>query len=189
MLLFFLRGGIIFEFYLIPLIPFLSLSVATFLKTISDNWGNLKLYFILLTFILIINLAYFGTKTRGGFNLFTSDQTKSQIEATNWVLTQSQPNSFWAIDQPMYLDMVISNKQNFKYVYYYWKIETDPTIKNQLLSGNPRNINYLAVTPQMEADIVNSQMTFISSAISTSKIVKSFENDGWRVIIRSNVSP
>jgi 4-amino-4-deoxy-L-arabinose transferase-like glycosyltransferase len=189
MLVFFVRGGVIFEFYLIPLIPFLAMSVSAFLKIISDYWGNLKIYLVALSLLLIINLVYFGNKARGGFNIFRANQTKSQIEATEWILSQNQPSSFWAIDQPMYLDMVIRNQNNFNHAYYYWKIETDPTVKDQLLSGNPQNINYLAVTPQMEADIVNAQMAFMSSALSSSEIVKIFENDGWRVIIRSNFVP
>jgi 4-amino-4-deoxy-L-arabinose transferase-like glycosyltransferase len=189
MLLFFLRGGVVFEFYLIPLIPFLALSMAIFYDMLAHTWKAAHYLPGVIFAVFTFGLIFFGSRMRGGFNLFTANQTLSQSQAVNWFLSQSHPAAFIATDQSLYLDLVTRNRGNFQDVYYYWKIEPDPTLKATKLSNNPQNVSLLAVTPQMENDIRNAKMYFLGSALASAHQLQRFENDGWRVLIYSNIPP
>lgn len=196
--LFLARGGQVFEFYIPPLVPFISLCIGctAWLVTgwIKDHLPDITLRRLstALINVSVLGLAficlYLGSQHIRGENLFTSDQTTPQKQAVNWTLSQNGKNQFIAIDMYGYVDLHARNNDNFKNAEYYWKVNEDPAIRTKILFNNSDNIDYFATTPQFEHD-VNEGLAFVGPALSNATPIKNFWNDGWGVRIWAAKSP
>ncbi len=189
--LFLMRGGVVLEFYIIPVIPILALNIAVFNGWLIQKMKNLyksrgftllqhmsTLSLVIIAFATLVN---FGLSGRGGQNLFLSDQTTPQIEAVDWIISRKIPNDFFVIDNYAYVDLHSKGQGNFKYAEWYWKVDRDPEISEVLLKGSPKGIAYIALTPQMGYDIIAAGLKINSVAWQNSKPIKRFWNDGWGV--------
>lgn len=201
-LFFLIKGGLILEFYIVPLIPFLCISIAILwniiLELINKKNKLLLKYLSIFSFIfVIINFVILGRQSRAfpqsklNLNLYTSNQTTVQIQAVNWIRQNLPQNSFIAIDNYSYLDLKIPYKNNasFPNIHPSWKIEYDNDIKEKLFKNDPSQINYIALTPQMSTDINSGNLPFLSKTLQNSTFVKAFDHDGWSVNIYTSKYP
>jgi len=196
--LFLIRGGIVIEFYIVPLIPLLGLLIGiTFYEIfiIFEKLFKVKLtsraLIILSVFIVPLYIFYGQVGMALGKNdirhsLYKSDQTRAQIEAVDWIRKHIQKDAVIVIDNYSYLDF--HSQQNpsgivFPNAHYYWKIDQDGDIKNNLLGGDPRSIDYIAKTPQMAVDLLKDISPLTTEALSNSVFAKGFNSDGWGVEI------
>jgi endo-1,4-beta-D-glucanase Y len=192
--LFLARGGVIIEYYVIPLIPLFSLNIAfvtvevsKFVKNLTKSWKVFPFIYAPYAFVafgLIIMIGYYGTHSRGKYNIFTADQTIAQIQALNWEKAH-QSNYFFVIDDYGYVDIHATDPQ--KNAEYYWKVALDPAITTTVLHNNPANIDYFMATPQMSQDIIS--LPFALQAFHFSRSIKSFWHDGWGVRIWATAYP
>ncbi len=190
--IFLIRGGIVIEFYIVPLIPILALNIAVWCnwlrrvaeKVLKNNSLLKNLAFIpdiSILLIAVMTLFIFGFHFRNKSNLFKSDQTTPQKEAVEWMLSRKTPDDFFIIDNYAYVDLHQKAHGNFKYAEWYWKVDRDPEIKQALLKGSPQGVGYIALTPQMEHDITTAGLDLSLAAWHNSKLVKSFWNEDWGV--------
>lgn len=190
---FLLRGGLVLEFYIIPLIPLVSLTTAyvayaTYRFLWKYIWpAPLKIFALLpiLVNVSIIGIMLFdySTHVRTGFNIYTANETKAQIDAVNWILSRKLPTQFYAIDNYAYLDLNLRNNGNFKNAEYYWKVDGDKDIKEKILHSDPNNIDYILFTPLIGGDLGTGEIPMIGTALSQSNPITSFAGDGWYVQI------
>jgi endo-1,4-beta-D-glucanase Y len=188
-----MRGGIVIEFYVLTVFPFIALNIALIVNYLIKQIGRLnkKKLSVELTrvsWILVVGvIAYsFSQKyhgIRGEFNLYTSDQTIAQIQAVEWMLERDDPDAFYAIDNYSYVDLVEGAGQEFGRAEYYWKVHYDPDIRLDVLRDNPQNIRYLALTPQMVRDTYAAGLDMIAITIENAQPVMKFWHDGWGVDI------
>jgi len=199
--LFLIRGGLVLEFYIIPLIPFLCLSLTfvwdqslEFIKKNENRWIGKIPYLFYST--LALYYLFFGGQSRAfpqtetKVNLYVSDQTTPQIEAVSWIKEKLKSDDFLVIDNYAYLDLNydMSGKLN-RQAHPSWKVEYDDDVRKKILNNDASLIGYIALTPQMNADIRNGSLPFIGSAYAKSNFVKAFDQDGWSVNIYAYRSP
>ncbi len=190
--LFLLRGGLVLEFYLVPLIPFISLTTACaiwyttfffpFLKTNIKKIIAPIPAFIIMGFI-IFSFFKSANTIRNGYSIYTSDQTTAQINAVNYILSQKRPNAFYVIDNYSYLDLNLKNDGNFKNAEYHWKVDGDTDIRDKILHNSVDNIDYVAFTPLIGSDINTGELPLVGKAMASSAPIVSFNGDGWYVQI------
>ncbi len=184
--IFLARGGLVIEFYIVPLIPFLALNIATFLWIMQQKVERhvktplIRLLPLLTIIIICITDISFTMHTRGN-NLYTANQTKPQLEALTWMLKRNTPDSFYVIDNYGYIELHTGKNSHFKNAEWYWKVDQDPDIRSKLLHDHPQDINYIALTPQMEHDLQVSGLNFTKIAWNNSQRMAKFWNDGWGV--------
>lgn len=189
--LFLIRGGIVIEFYIIPLLPIFALNIAIFGHWLTQGVGALmkRGRFVVLKYVpafilgvvAVVTFFHFGRNLRQGQHLFLSDQTTPQKEAVEWMLSRETPNDFFVIDNYGYVDLHSKGKNSFNHAEWYWKVDRDPDIATALLNGSPQGIAYIALTPQMEHDITTFGLDITLAAWHNSKPVKIFWRDGWGV--------
>ena len=191
--LFMLRGGLVLEFYIIPLIPLISLTTgyvayATYRFFWKNIWPSPLKIFALLP--IIVNLVIVGVMlfdyshhVRVHYNIYTSNETKAQIAAVDWILSRKLPTQFYAIDNYAYLDLNERNNGNFKNAEYYWKVDGDKDIKEKILHNDPNNIDYVLFTPLIGGDLGTGEIPMIGTAMAESNPITSFTGDGWYVQI------
>jgi 4-amino-4-deoxy-L-arabinose transferase-like glycosyltransferase len=185
--LYLLQSKLVFEFYILPILPFLSLNIIILVWYLVNRIKNSRLcngILILLSLIMLMDFLYYGFHSKGQ-NLFTSNQTAPQITAVNWVLNQHYPDAFYVIDNYAYTELHLKQDEHFKYAEYYWKVEEDPSVYNTVLQNDWRNINFVAATPQLKNDVINNNLKYTGSAIKNSTLIQSFNQDGWSVDILS----
>jgi endo-1,4-beta-D-glucanase Y len=195
---FLLRGGTVIEFYIVPLLPILSLIIGiTFYEILTNIEKLLKiktrnslsaLLFIITLFIYFPfsqTSRAFGQDTVGQ-TMYKSNQTLGQVQAIDWMRIHIPADSIIVIDNYSYLDLHIPKKLSgivFPNSHYYWKIDQDNEIKNDLLKNNPEAIDYIATTPQMSGDLLGNISPLTIQALSNASMVKSLTSNGWGVEI------
>jgi endoglucanase len=189
---FLIRGGLVLEFYIIPLIPLISLTTAyiTYI-TYKILWKHLPSILKVVSFIPIslniwmIGMMFFdySTNVRGEHNIYTSNNTAEQVAAVDWILTQKLPTQFYAIDNYAYLDLNLKNNGNFKNAEYYWKVDGDKDIKEKILKNDFNNIDYVLFTPLIGGDLGTGEIPMVGKALAQSNPITSFTGDGWYVQI------
>jgi 4-amino-4-deoxy-L-arabinose transferase-like glycosyltransferase len=183
-------NGTVFEFYIIMLLPFFALNIAYMFSFAVIAAGRrraaeLALYAILATAAALMVL-HFSDNSKNDFNIYTSDQTRAQVDAIEWLKQNSVPGSLNVIDNYAYVDLNTSGS-NARYDYY-WKVDTDPQIAENLLNNSIDRIEYIAITPQMQRDAQNSEVLRLTrQLIQSAQTVQFFESDGWSVEIKRNL--
>ncbi|MDQ3099586.1 MAG: glycosyl hydrolase family 8 [bacterium] len=195
MFVFMMRGGIVIEFYIIPLIPLLALNIAYSLNAIAHVIsGILKrqhLYYGVYaasTITICFVMFTLSAQVKTNLNLYTSNQTKPQRDAVEWIKKYRSPEENIIIDNYAYLDLRRDPEKMFNNADWYWKVDTDKDVFEKKLASDPDNIDYIAATPQMEFDIKQSGLAIVGKILAESRPVTQFYQDGWGVTIWGNQS-
>lgn len=190
------RGGEIYAFYLIPLLPLLALNVGLVLglvikwmKTLLAGLSGIAVTRIILAVtvgLCLCSLWAGYTSSDLGFKynpfvLWNSSQADAQNEATQWIEKNLPLGSHMIIDESMWTDLYDSG---FTSAHYYWKVQDDPAVRDELLHNDWRNVDYVVTTTQMLWDAQQAHLTLVEEAIVHSTPIAHFETGGWPVEIR-----
>jgi 4-amino-4-deoxy-L-arabinose transferase-like glycosyltransferase len=194
------RGGEIIGFYLVPLLPLLALNVALLLgvalrRLHSALTGIPALVLPRTAQALVAGLCLAGmlvgytTSPDLGFKsnhfiLWNDAQAVAQQEAVSWVETHLPPDSRIMIDQYMWTDLHDNAHESYALAHYYWKVQSDPAIRDKVFHNDWRNIDYVITTIQMLSDAHDERMTLVAGAIEHSTVIAHFDTGGWSIDIR-----
>ncbi len=179
-LLFLMRGKLVIDFYILPLFPFLSLTISVvfslFISKLSFNkrWVYL---FLNSVFIVFISSLFLLNTSLGQW---TRNETQSQIRALSWIKSNLPESSIIAIDASFFIDLQSKKTINdplFPNAHWAWKIEKDPDIYEDILRHDWRNIEYIALSHEMLKQIQNKEFLLIKQALSYASLIQAW-NDG-----------
>ncbi len=177
---FLVRGGIVIEFYIVPVLALFALTAGIVGAKAPKQ--------VISAIVIVYLMMYIGHRGLGlkdkpdAYYLFASQQTAGQKEAVNWIKENVSTNEFIAIDNYSYLEFHAGEKK-YPLAHWYWKIDADSEIRDQLLKNDFKNISYVVKTPQMEGDMLMGVAPLVRQSIANSKIVTSFGDEGWQVEI------
>jgi Dolichyl-phosphate-mannose-protein mannosyltransferase len=200
--LYFLHGGEVIKFYLIPLLPLLALNlglvlwiVAGSIRSLLSNRIKLAVkfkpvlqpaLFLLCIAGIVGGLAWpsleLGYRSRdigdshSPFIYWTGTQADAQVQATDWVKQHVPLNSRIVIDMYMWPDL---HEDGYNNAHYYWKVETDPAIRDTIFHNNWRNFDYIILSPQMSLDGKTQNMTLLATAEAHSTLFATSDTGGW----------
>lgn len=177
--IFLIRGGVIIQFYILPLLPLMAGCIAIVAQEIA-RLKKRKYSYVLQTSILLLiiiptSLIYFKRTA-----IYTQNQTTPQIQALEWVQKNIPNDAVLLIDNYAYVDITY----NYPKANYYWKAEVDPEIHDGLLKGKWYNIDYILSTGQIEQDVARVGFVLVGDAMKNSVPLATFERDGYAVTIR-----
>ena len=187
----FITRGLVLDWYIIPVLPLFSLSIALLYTEIVAVYNKRpKLYrqvrYAALGFITLALVYQIGAK----FYIFTLDQTKNETLAVEWVKNNIEPEDTILIDNYAFVDLNQNLSDITKTnVHYYWKADTDPLIKGEVLKDDWNSVDYLLFTPALTRSIYQDQLSIVQEAYEKSFVVKRFDyynilNEGYPVEIR-----
>ncbi len=189
-ILFTIQGQIL-DWYIIPLIPIYSINIALMYALIQNSLYRLprrQLVVQYLAFGLTILVIIFDTIKN--FHIYTLDQTENQRMAIDWVKDNIPSEDITMIDNYAFVDL----NPNFTSVkntniHYYWKADTDPQVRSDLLKEDWNNIDYLLFTPALQITAYNDDLPMIQNAYENSHIIKRFHrnivgDEGYPIEIR-----
>jgi len=147
-----LRGGIINDQYLIPLIPFFALNIGVAFSELYQ-FARRRKVLKLVAIGLIVGICSSSLLWDGrNADLYVLDATTPQVEAINWLEKNTTKSDLTDIDNYAQADLLYTyGPQMYKNYGYqdFWEVDQDPRLTNNVLHDNWKNINYILVTPRM----------------------------------------
>lgn len=182
-----MRGGIVIEFYIVPLIPLLAIIIAMSISEVSNPLSKFPLGKIVSTlpFFVIVSLLIFFYKDKT--EIYTKDQTSQQIQAIEWIKNNVPEDSIILIDNYAFVDLrsrIPSSIYIQKDAQYYWNADKDPEIKINLLKNDWRNIDYILFSDQMKYDIYHADLDLVREAYENSTALEKYTGVGYDIEIR-----
>lgn len=176
------RGGVVIDFYIIPLIPLFSLNIGLSLNIILQkmpkNFVSFAEVSLLLIVIGILMFHISGSKLalKNNFsNLFTKDHTSAQIQAILWIKKNISKTALIVVDNYAYVDLA-QDRGNTN-IQSFWKIDADPKIRHGLLHNNWQNIDYIISSPSVRAYGQQHNNSLVKKALTYSQVEREFPNN------------
>lgn len=170
--IFLIRGRLIIDFYVIPAIPLLSLNLGILLDFLFKQFSQKTRNFLqLISLTVILSGMFYLTP----LDLYARNETKPQIEAINWVKQNLPSQTYIVIDNYAFIDLrepKFEGDKVFPNADWFWKLDYDPTIRDQKYGRDWRKIEYIVLSHEMVR-----QMNF-----GTQKILKKAFNNSHPVI-------
>ena len=199
------RGGELNSFYILPLLPILSLTLALNLDLVVVGmraiFRRMRLPAIrqgaVILSIVTLGVGVYTTSVgyqssadlvlnaQGPQFAWVNTQADAQVEAATWIQKHISPRDTLVIDMSMWPSLHESHSSVyvFDHADYYWKVEQDPAIRLNVYHGTWRDIDYVVTTFQMLTDMKNNHMTIIADALAHCTVVAHFDTGGWPVSI------
>jgi len=180
------RGGVVYVFYIIPMIPLLALNIAAAISLIVTLLGKLvrfKLVCALLIFAMIGAIVPYDLQH--GQVAFTLHPTSAQRDAMVWIRNHVPTSAMIVINSYLYMDLRESNGLGvgggavYSSAHVYWNVAYDPEEHDRLLQGNWDRIDYIVTDWDMLHDIktVGGPMMLINTALQHSILRAEFRTD------------
>ncbi|EKE05206.1 MAG: hypothetical protein ACD_19C00399G0001, partial [uncultured bacterium] len=185
---FLMRGKLVIDFYIIPIIPLLSLNIGMvlnlFLRKISFNK---KLIFYPISTIVVILLGFFITTI--SFAQYTKDETTPQVEAIDWVKKNLSEKTFIVIDDYAYVDLHearFPGDQVFNNADWFWKLFYDPQIREVKYGNDWKKIEYITLTHEMLKQVKVGTQDFLKVALDNSSLITEWKDKSTSYIDLTN---
>lgn len=188
------RGGVIFAFYLIPLIPLIALNAALALNTLI-HWVSQLIRFewvgmVLIFGLLVAIIPYEMQHDLSPYNLFTLRPSLVQNDALIWIRAHAPRRAVIAIDPDLYVDLHEQGGAGggdgtiYPYAHVYWNIALDPEVQDTLLKGNWDRIDYIVGGEEMLRNIktYGGGMDLLKTALEHSVLRVEFKGDDYEYI-------
>ncbi len=172
--IFLTRGGIVLDFYVVPLIPLLTLGIGVTLhriiKILPIQARLTRIAAILIgAGILVLPSATFSYKH------FTQDETSPQLESVTWIRNNISTDATIIIEAPIFVEVRNPNKGGiYNNADWYWKAQLDPEIRQDKYDNDWRNVDYLMLSHETLKTIKRGEGDFINEVLKNSKLVKSW---------------
>lgn len=179
----FMRNGVTFPFYIIPLLPFCAINIAMVINLIV-KWLATFVRFRLLSFLLIFlflagTVVYDAQHTQAIFSL---NLTSPQTRALAWIHNNIPHNAFVVINSYYFADLHqpggdgVGDGAIYPYAHIYWNVAFDPAIHDELLKDDWNHIDYIVTDTPMLYDIqtLGGDMDIVDNAFQHSTLLADF---------------
>ncbi len=171
--LFLARGGLVLDFYIIPLLILFSLNIGLSFNLIEQKFLKKNPKTII---ILLICFFFIFQKPE----IYTSKPTKKQLEAVSYIQKNLDSQDFIVIDNFAFTDFRLSKKEDDKKFFnteWFWKVETDPEIREGKLKNEWQNIDYILLSGEMRRKLTAGEFPFLKQAFDNAVLIKDFPSD------------
>jgi endo-1,4-beta-D-glucanase Y len=195
------KGGEVIEFYLVPLLPLLALNLGLVLGILANairsafrrypSVGAVIARGILLAALgvffalLATRVAELGPQDEP-YELWNGREALAQRQAIEWVRANLPTDSVIMIDNYAYtaLHDPPGGAKEFDGAHYYFKVQSDPEVRDDVLGGDWRNVDYILATNTMKDHAYNQNLGLVREALDHSTPIASFDTGGYPVEIR-----
>src|SRR5262249_31790732 len=158
--LYLIRGSVMLEFYVIPLLPFLALNIGLMLDHLL---GSTPAALRAVTGALLV--AMLSVPMGGGYvythndkgqvapqDLYNVPQTPRQEEEIAYVRQHIPTTARIIMDDDVWVELH-DQSPPYRYAHSHWKAAGDPAIRDRLFQKDWQNIDYIGMSNKMRADM------------------------------------
>jgi len=150
------RGGVVFAFYLIPLIPLMAMNAAMAINMLFGWLGKL-IHLDLVRVALILGVIAMLVQYDFQISdlIYTRQATATQNAALAWVRNNVPRNDFIVVNSYFYTDLHVpgglgvGDGPPFPYAHIYVNVATDPELFSRILQNNWDRIDYIVADPEV----------------------------------------
>jgi endoglucanase len=188
-LLFLARGGVVLYYYILPVLALLAVVLGLVqgygMRVLEGVWRPLA---IVCGPVLVVMAV-----VRGGLAMqadqvdFGQRPTEAQDAAAGWMIRTLPHESTVLMDSYAWVELrddEATGGQPFTNAHYYWPGVSDPYVRDVVLHGNWRDVDYLAISPSILADLRSRELPILPEAIRNSDEVRTFFADNWTISIK-----
>ncbi|MBV9175098.1 MAG: glycosyltransferase family 39 protein [Chloroflexi bacterium] len=167
------RGGIVFDFYILAVIPFLCLNVALGLEWLM---GRVQPVGIVLASALIAGYWQAGTAQP----LYAQRPGLAGREAIPWIKQVIASDSRIIVPDDLWTDLHEPSALGpaFQNAHSHWKVAADPEIRDGVFADDWRTVDYLIMAPGLENSFEASDDQVALEALHNAHLVKQWQQDG-----------
>lgn len=169
---------------IVVLLPFLAINVGivvgTLMNLINDNLPNFLAKGFMGFVVLGVILYPFYITYMSRIAVYTDNQVDGQIEAIEWIQDNVGEDAVIVVDNYAFVEL----REDFPETHHYWRVDTDPEIKFNLLDDNHCNIDYIISTNQVTTDVDGFKLELVRRALENSEVLFTYENNGWPIELR-----
>jgi hypothetical protein len=209
-LLFIARGGLVRDYWVIPLLPALALNIAVVAVLAFGRLRRLEFDVLFrqtpvwqgLTHLGVLSViamgAFLGANSWSTYSdafgiVFGRDSTTAYAQSLRWVEENVDPSSLLVVDVTFWVDLQearppaawrgIGGSTRVYGSYHYWVVDRDPAVRSGVFEDDWRNGDYVVMTPFMEHDIAAGSVDFVKAIVDHSTLVAEFESGYYWVRI------
>ncbi len=152
--MFLIRGGVVIGFYILPMLPFIAMSIAFLAHTVkTDILDRFRVPHIVSPVLLVVFLVGFTVHyAPKAYKYLTVDETSNQIAALAWVKENVPEDAkiitdIYGLTELRNPDYV--NNKVFDNADWYFKVAMDPSIRYTKYRDDWRNFDYVMITHEM----------------------------------------
>lgn len=181
------RGGIVLDYYVIPLVALLAVAlgiVAGHALNAAARWQPGRRFGAAIAVALTVLLV--GGSARANRPAFTVDQTTAQTEAARWVAANLPSDSLIIMDSYPWVDLrdpTFTGGRTFR-AHYYWPALNDPTLRRRLTENRWQTIDYVVTSPSLFSSEARSDIDLLREVVENSDIVRRVAAPGAGMEIR-----
>ena len=171
--IFLMRGKLVIDFYIVPLIPLLALNIGILIDFVVKKLSFRKQvpYYLLALGAVFLISVYLLTHPIGQY---TKDETAPQVKAIKWVKENIPEGSIIAIDNSIYIDLHekrFPNDKIFPKAEWAFKIELDENVRRKSIGGNWRKIQYLVIGHEILEHISADKFHLLKRAMDNAYLI------------------
>jgi len=178
--LFFLRGKLIIDFYIIPLLPLWGMCIGLVAEFVLNKLTQKAKYlYIPLSFLLIAGIGTYYYFHQIG--QYTHDETTPEINAITWIKNNLPADTNIIIDDYMFVDLHAQRfpgDKVFPNAVWAWKVEDDPAIKLKETDKNWTQTVYITLSHEIVDQIKSDNFPFIKKAFNNATLLADWR-DGY----------
>lgn len=189
--LFLIRGGIVIGFYILPLLPFVVMSLVFGLERVvswvSERWRSVPVSGLVLVTLLAGYVYYYQPHV---VKYLTVDETSNQIESLRWVKRELPEDSRIIADiygMTELLDPGFENERSFTNAEWYFKVAMDPAIRFDKYQNDWRNFDYILLSHEMIYQSSIHQLPVVYDAIRNSEPVMVWDDNSTAFVDVQNL--
>jgi 4-amino-4-deoxy-L-arabinose transferase-like glycosyltransferase len=179
----FVRGGVVFPYYIIPLLPLTAINIAMAINNVLQlqrKYAHANLIRLLLVCGIVIAILPYDIVHSA--SAFTQDPTAPQNETLAWLHDNVPHDSTLIINNYLYTDLhaeggqAVTNGAIYPYANDYLNVAYDPQLHDVLLHNDWNHIDYIVADSDMLHDIktLNGPMLLIDRALHHAILRKEF---------------
>lgn len=173
LLLFLMRGGLVLDFYIIPLTPFLVIALALLFDGVMGRVKSVKWQKLFTLFLIGALLKFYWSI---GDYVYKFDAVANQLDALAYVRAQLGSGEKAVADNFFFLDMVapMGMEKSLWPIHWYTKVALDQEVRDDVFLSSPEEVAMMVVNSTMQQEIAGGFLPFLAEAQREMKIVRDF---------------
>ena len=181
------RGSVMIDFYVVPVLPFFALNVGILLHHLSRMQapvGGSAVAMVILTALTVGFLAQ-------SHDEYFVNQTMLQQDQLTFIRQHVPADANMLIDDDLWVDLhdPWGNVPTYPIANSHWKISGDPAIYDKLLHNNWQNLDYLVMSNQLHDIFEQNSETLALTAYDHSRVMARFEEGDVSLEVRQVIKP
>jgi 4-amino-4-deoxy-L-arabinose transferase-like glycosyltransferase len=157
-----MRGSVLLEFYVIPLVPLLALNIGLVFAALVRRLPRMATVAVVGATVAVLAtpaggyvLVHGDTGRLQVHDMYRLHLTSMQVKQMDWVLAHVPAKSRMIIDDDMWTTLRDADPP-YRFAHSHWEASADPAVRDKVFHQDWRNIDYIVMSNKMRQAMVRN---------------------------------